>query len=141
MKWASQFVRRAALVANILFVGVAAVWISEILSWEGGLQPSVVLAVVVAGYVSSNGGALLVTSRRGRILWTIPAVLANLAFAYSAVCIVGEVAGNFIAAQAFYACIILVAINSLGIVSKGRLSPRRPQTVAELVPSRSGNGD
>ena len=88
MKWASQFVRRAALVANILFVGVAAVWISEILSWEGGLQPSVVLAVVVAGYVSSNGGALLVTSRRGRILWTIPAVLANLAFAYSAVCIV-----------------------------------------------------
>jgi hypothetical protein len=94
-----------------------------------------ILAMVVAGYVSSNGGALIVTSRRGRIIWTIPAILANLAFAYSAVCIVGEVAKNFIAAQAFYACIILVAINSIGIVSKGRLSPR-PQMVAELVPSR-----
>jgi hypothetical protein len=133
MKWASQFVRVAALVANILFVGLSIIWILRILPWKDGPEAAVVLATVVAGYVSSNGGALIVTSRRGRIIWTILALLANFAFAYAAVCIVGEVAGNFIAAQAFYACIILVAVNSLGILSKGRLSPRRPQTVAELV--------
>lgn len=135
MRRAGQFVRGAALAANILLVLLAALWIREIIHWEGGSQASVILAVVVAGYMSSNCGALIASSRRGRILWTIPAFMANLAFAYSAVCIAGEVAKNYIAAQVFYACVILVAINSLGIVSKGRLSPRR-QRVAELVSSR-----
>lgn len=133
MKWASQFVYSVAVAANVVFVGLAAVWIGEILYWEGGLQASLILAIVVAIYVGFNSGALLVTSRRGRIIWTILAILANLTFVYWAFCIVGEVAKNFIAAQAFYACVILVVVNSLGIVSKGRLSSGR-QGVEELVP-------
>ena len=121
--------------ANVLFVALAGMWVRTILPWKDGPQAAVILAIVVVGYVGSNGGALIATSRRGRIMWTILAFLANLAFAYSALCIVGEIARNFIAAQAFYACVILVAINSIGIASKGRLSPRR-QPVAELVPAQ-----
>jgi hypothetical protein len=125
MRRAGQFVRGVALAANLFLVVLAAIWIREMVHWEGGSQASVILAIVVAGYMSSNCGALIASSRRGRILWTIPAFLANLAFAYSAVCIVGEAARNFIAAEAFQASVVLVTLNSLGIVSKGLLPPRR----------------
>ena len=124
MKRAGQFVRVISLAANVLF-GV----ITWAFCFDASCTYPVTLAIIVGVYVSSNSGAMIASSRRWRIIWTIPAILANAAVAWYAISLAIDSFDRSSPARMFvkviYVCAVLVTLNVLGILSKGKLPLRR----------------